>query len=470
MKFAFVTTQFDSMGMAHRLVSEGHTVDIWCKMKPDEKPRRTAIGTGFDGITIYSNRQLSLEEFVRKNKNNIVIFDGSEYGRIQDEARKAGYRIIGSSSFGERVEKDRAFGLEFARGLGINVPESHEVKSAKEAVEFIKKNPAQYILKQSGSLPKSLNWKAFKEDSSDLIDHIKVIEKKNNLMHTAQRMVLQKFVEGTEVAVSAWFDGNDWIRQSGTDNQNLPAREYSGAQAGEILLQINFENKKLLHGDRGISTGELGTGFYFRTGENELFKQMLKPLTDTLMKANHVGCVDANCIYDGKDIALLEHTIRFGYPVSDGNTELLNEELGAFFTRLASSAGSEGGNPDNYCFNLNDKGIVLALGFPTYPYEKAKENTDNFKDEAVYLDNLTDEEMESVHLGQVMYDCKANVLRIADEFGYFGNITGKGNSFAAANETALAVLEKIEPSSRGFYRTDIDDCVEERFKKVKNII
>lgn len=417
------------MGIAHRLLFEGNKVSIWTKGNNSD------IGKGFD-FTMTNDKNISLDSFIRNNKNSIFIFDDSSFGKIQDKARKEGLKVIGSSSFGEDIEKDRLKGIEVCESLKIKIPETAKVSNINEAIKHIKSNPDRYILKQTGDLPKSLNWSAECDDSRDTIWHLENIKQHKGFLDG--QLVLQKMVEGVEIAVGAWFNKTDWIKQD-----------------GKILIEINFENKKLLDGDRGISTGELGTGVYFTTGENELFKKTLKPLTDILKSVNHVGNVDANCIINDKNIYLLEHTIRFGYPISDLYIEMLNEDLGMFFKKLAD------GDLDGYDFDLDNKGIVLAYAFPNYPYEKSKDVYDNFKGETIDMSKITDEQIDSIHYSQIMK--KGESICIADSFGYAMNITGKGKTFDEANKFCLDIIENLGMSKKAFYRTDISKCVTERF-------
>ena len=427
MNFAIISTALDCLGMAHRLKNEGHKVFINYKEKSE-------TGSGFGFEFDYG----SVESFVSKHKKDIILFEDSSKGILQGKLRKLGFKVIGSSAWGEKIEKDRMFGIEFAKSLGINVPQSFDVKSTKEAIKFIKDNPKQYILKQEGDMVKSLSNKSDFDDSRDLIDDLEQLEKTDPKL--ASKMVLQEVIDGTEVACGAWFN-KDWIKQGGT------------------LLELNFENKPLLQDNRGISTGEMGTGFYFTNKVNRIFTEMLEPLTETLKKEDYIGCIDSNCMYSNNKLYLLEWTARFGYPISDGYIELLNTDLGEFFNNMI-----EGKEVD---FNLKDKGMVLSVPFPLFPYEKASGKVESFKHKAIWLDELNDEEINKVHFAGLMKDDK---IRIANDYGFALTVTGSGKTFEDANKEAWDIVEKIKPSKKSYARSDLGKCVEERYNKVKSIL
>jgi phosphoribosylamine--glycine ligase len=105
--------------------------------------------------------------------------------------------------------------------------------------------------------------------------------------------MLQDFIEGIEVGVSAWmgkegFLPNKWV--------------------------MNFEFKKMHSGNFGPAVGEMGTVMKYCT-ESKLADLTLAPMEGLLKSLGHIGDVDLNCIVDSYgDPYCLEWTNRFGWP------------------------------------------------------------------------------------------------------------------------------------------------------------
>jgi phosphoribosylamine-glycine ligase len=431
MKIAIVSHQFDSSGMAYALVKEGNEVKVWVE--------KYDCLRGVEGVEIFKGRDILLDNFIIKHRDSdLIIFDGSEYGARQDYYRVNGLPVIGSSRLGEAIEKRRELGNKLAQKLGIKRPPTHEVDSIDETIRYIKGKRKKFILKQSGNLPKTLNYKAQLDDSEDLILHLVAMKKRFGDKLKGGKFIIEEVVEGIEVATSAFWSPIGWLRH---------------IETGEVVLEVNFEHKGLLDGERGMTTGEMGTVAFFVSGENRIFKEMLKPLEPLLNRFNNWGNVDANCILTPEgDLYLLEWTIRFGYPISDLYTELTPD-----FTKFLYAI-YKGNALDVYLWPV--VGIVLVLAFPVFPYERVKSVEDSFQFEYIIVPDDV-----HFHPGFVNWDGKRSLWYISDPYGYAGTITLKGRNLENLIKRAVEKMESIVPAKKGFYRTDIGKRVVEAMKE-----
>jgi len=437
MKIAFVSYQFDGSGLMYHLARQGHSVYVWAE--------KYDCLRGVDGVQIYKKSQIKLETYIEKVRDEVdlIVFDGENYGFYQDYYRKVGLPVIGSSRFGEVIEEKRELQNKLAQKLGVRKPKFHIVEDIGEVINYIKRNRKRYILKQSGNLPKTFNYKAKLEDSEDLILHLLSLKRRFGDRYSG-RFIIEEVVEGVEVATSAFWTPYGWLRT--IDD--------------EVLIEVNFEHKGLLDGDRGVTTGEMGTVAWFDQGENRIFREMLVPLEPFLQRFNNWGNVDANCIVTPEgDLYLLEWTIRFGYPITDLYCELV-PDMARFLMAIYKGNVVE--------VNLYPIiGVVLVLAFPIFPYELVRNITDSYLYEYLIIP-----EDVSFYPGLVNYDKKRSLWYLSDNYGYAGTIAVKGRDLKSLIKRVVSKVESIVPSHRGFYRTDIGKRVLEALELdyVKDVV
>lgn len=195
---------------------------------------------------------------------------------------------------------------------GMSVLSHWNFADFDSAISFIKSNPGRYVFKPSGNTPsdqKGILFLGQEEDGKDLIEILD--QNKKAWARKIKKLQLQKMAEGVEVAVGAFFNGEDFI----------------------YPVNVNFEHKKLFPGDLGPYTGEMGTLMYW-SPENEIFRSTLMKIKPALAKSGYIGYIDINCIANAKGIYPLEFTSRFGYPTISIQIEGVSGEWGDFFTGL----------------------------------------------------------------------------------------------------------------------------------------
>lgn len=221
--------------------------------------------------------------------NLIVPTSNAKYMDRLDDLRKYGYPVFGPSKASATLEVQRAAGMEFFRRAGVNVPPYKMFRSFDEAEAHCWKTDRRYVFKTMGDdEDKSMSYVA--SDSSDMISTLRRWKKNGKALKGP--CMLQDFIPGIEIGVSAWI-GRD------------------GFLAGRCE---NAEHKKLMAGNFGPNTGEEGT-LMWESPKSKLAEQVLDPLEKPLLALGHRGDFDVNCIIDekGKPWAL-EPTSRLGWP------------------------------------------------------------------------------------------------------------------------------------------------------------
>ncbi len=361
-----------------------------------------------------------------KSWADIIIFDDTFFGFRQNELRQQGFKVIGGSYLGDQIELDRKLALDYFKKMNVKIPQTYDFESFAAAKKFLRDQPnKRFIIKFEGKAgdEKSLLYLAQRHDNSDLIRIIEHYDKNWNTAWGDPKFVLQEVIEGVEVAVTAFFNGEKFI----------------------MPVYMNFENKRLLTGNLGVMTGEMGTHGYFTFDKLKLFKNTLKKIEDDLKKDGYVGCIDINTIINEEGIWPLEFTSRFGYPLINlifeairGHTRVTDLFVGLIDKTLDFIEADDG----------SQVGVLVCV--PTFPYEEGYERYGKEMPVIIMDDGVHDH----FHLGDMKMDNGDWVT--AGSIGYGFVITGRGDTMFDAKTHAYNTLKDIIVPN-AIYRIDISD-------------
>ncbi len=406
-KFLFVSWISLSGNLALKIKKEGHEVKVFIDSKTDADV--------YDGIL---DKVEKWEDYI--DWADIIVFDDVGFGAWADKLRKKGKLVVGGSVYTDRTEEDREFGQGEMKRAGMNILPNFNFDNFDAALDFLKNNPGRYVFKPNGSAgnEKNLLFVGEEEDGKDLIEIIEH-NKKDWLKKIKGGFQLQKFVAGVEVAAGGFFNGHKFI----------------------YPINTNFEHKKLFPGERGPSTGEMGTLMYWNHS-SVLFQNTLAKMEPFLAECGYVGYYDINCIVNGRGIYPLEITARFGYPTISVQMEGINEPMGEFLYKLAKGED----------FELKTKkgfqiGVVVAV--PPFPFI-SKEIASIYKDLSILFKNPNN--LEGIHICDVKM--VEGDLKLAGESGYALVVTGSGTTVDEARKQAYNRIKNIRLQNM-FYRVDI---------------
>ncbi|TSC91730.1 MAG: phosphoribosylamine--glycine ligase [Parcubacteria group bacterium Licking1014_17] len=405
-KFLFVSFESLSGDLAWQVKKEGHEVKAYIEREGDKDV--------YDGILD------KVDDWGKyKDWADVIVFDDVDFGKIADSLRAAGKLVVGGSEYTDKLEKDREFGQDEMKRAGMLTLPHWDFTSFDSAIDFIKTNPGRYVFKPSGNISsdqKGILFLAQEDDGKDLIE----ILEQNKIVWAKKikKFQLQKMAVGVEVAVGAFFNGNDFI----------------------YPLNVNFEHKKLFPGDIGPYTGEMGTLMFWSPG-NEIFKNTLLKLKPELVKSKYTGYIDINCIANAKGIYPLEVTSRFGYPTISIQMEGVISPWGEFLYRMAGGESIELKTKKGFQI-----GVVVAI--PPFPFDDKKEAF-IYKDLSIIFKKGN---LDGIHLGDVKII--NGTWSIAGESGYVLVVTGAGITVDDARRQVYWRLNNILLQNM-FYRTDI---------------
>lgn len=441
--FIFMTEYAEILDVALRVQSEGHTVLFHIESAEQKK-----IGDGL--VEKISDWHRCLGE------GYTWVFDGCSHGDLQDWLRDQGEHVFGGSKKGDALENDRQLGQKLFKQLGFKQPESHNFTSIDDALSFIEEHDqTRWILKQNGDLPKSINHMGKFDGSIDMIKHLKHLKKTwNETEYGKFDCDLMEIIEGTELAASAFWNGNKWMKN----------------KEGKVVGFLNFEEKKECDGGLGATTGEMGTTFIGVTEDNKIFKQIiLNPKLETVLRESGFhGVFDINgtLTEDGEFVGF-EPTCRFGVPSSSYEfIEALTSDTG----ELLEACASERDIPIEIHLG---PGLVMVIAAKPFPIEAHVEDDNTstgevlwFLDSGEPMDEPTTEQLEHIHLenfykeenkedGEVEY-------KVATDSGYLLTVTGRdGDTIEEVRDNLIQYIKDNLYISGMKYRTDIGQRIED---------
>lgn len=428
MKILFLSYWGSAVPLAMHCQDSGHEVRFYIE---DEESQE--VGDGFvPKIDDYKESESWCD---------YVITDDSSFGKVNDALRKKGIPVIGGSVMTDALEEDRHLGQELFKSVGLKVPESNAFKATEEAIAYVQENPKKYVIKLSGSAQndKTTTYVGQAEDGSDIPPVLEHFAKK--FSKGLESVEIQEMVEGMEVAVSAFFNGERFIGP----------------------CQLNFEHKKLMPGVSaagwGPNTGEMGTTALWCEQTAKIFQVLIAPFEKPLKEMGYHGDFDVNAILDESgDLHPLEMTNRFGWPALSMQIETLKEnDLGELFYALASGQ-------DYDIQTTAPLSLCLVIGVPPLPYMN-KEILDKYSKDmpVVFRDG-------SAREGMYPGECKLvdDVWTVAGTAGCLAVVAAGGYSISECQKIAYDLADQIIVPNK-MVRIDIGDQTAVSILKLKKL-
>ncbi|MFA6227437.1 MAG: hypothetical protein WC631_03100 [Candidatus Paceibacterota bacterium] len=421
MKILFISEDLVAGNLAYLLTQEGNEVKLFIK----DKGRRG----NFENMVVKVGSWR--KELPWVGKNGLIVFDGCGHGSTQDNLRKKGYSVVGSSEIGNKLENDRAYGDSIFKKYGLSTVPLINFNSLQEAIDFVKKNRKKWVIKQNsiGTSLKGFNYVGMLDNADDVID---VLENYiSETKYSDSIITLQEKIEGVEIGIGRYFNGTDWVGP----------------------LEVNLEHKKYFPGDLGPTTSEMGTVAWYDDNEsNKLFTETLAKLKTYFQGINFRGDMEINCIVNEKGAFPLEATPRFGSPIVHLQTEIHDSHWCDFLKAVA----------DGKQYDLKWKkgfGVVVVVTVPTshpFPFTKA-ERYISPRGIKIYFSDKIGSDMKKVHFEDVSLKKEKGkgYYYISDDRGYVLYVTSVKDTVEEARKNVYSILKNKIFIPKMFYRNDI---------------
>lgn len=424
MKILIVDQDGVALSFILRAVAAGHKVRWFTSPKPSISD---AIGRGFKGVDRISNWVASAGW-----ADLIFCTSNDDYLEKLEFFRKKGYPVFAPSPASAKLEISRKDGLQLLEKHGIEPAPYQTFPTMAAAEKHVRKTEERYVFKTLGdNEDKSLTYVS--KSPADLIAWI------GRTPPPKGEVMLQKFISGIEMGVSRFMGTKGWVGQ----------------------WNESFEHKKLMPGNYGPNTGEMGTVAYF-TETSKLGSETLGKLQEELLKRDHRGDAALGFIIDetGKPWPT-EWTCRFGWPIA-------NMMLGATKGDPVQWMRDALDGKDTTTFS-EDIGVCLVLAHADFPHD--------FKDEAdthgVPIYGVTKGNSKHIH-PQTVQMMKQPVMRgdkLAEDtiWSTAGNyacvITGFGDSVKQAAQRAYKTADQLHIANP-ILRDDVGEGLKEQLPKL----
>lgn len=359
----------------------------------------------------------------------IYLPDNTYYVDMIEPLRKQGYPIFAGGTEAAKMELDRQHGQKLMKSHGIAIMESVAFHDYDAAIAYVKKHPEMLVSKPSGDANKALSYVA--HNAGDMVYMLQRWKGREDLRAAARAegFILQEKKVGIEMAVGGWYGPGGWSK----------------------WMYENWENKKLMNGDLGVATGEMGT-LTRPVLKSKLAEQVLHPIEPYLKKIGYVGYIDNNCIIDDKGRPWpMEWTMRDGWPLRHNVVAQMKGDPADWMLDLLHGK-------DSIQFVDKEVCVSVVMAIPDFPYSKLTN-----KEVCGIPVYHAAEDREHIHPSEVMMgECPCEVdgkvvtvphwVTAGD---YVLVATGVGSTISSARRSVYAAIKKVKIPNSPMYRTDI---------------
>lgn len=270
-----------------------------------------------------------------------------------DALEDVGIPCFGPKKNAAIIEGSKTFSKDLMKKYNIPTAAYEVFNDPDEALAYIKKQKLPIVIKADGlALGKGVTIALTLEEATEAINSIMVDKKFGK---SGDSIVVEEFLEGIEVSVLAFTDGNTLIPMVSSMDHKLSGDD-----------------------DTGVNTGGMGTiapnPYYTEKVAAECMKTIFIPTMDAMNKEGRSfkGCLYFGLMLTGKGPKVIEYNCRFGDPETQVILPLLKSDLFTIMQAVTEERLEEG------MVEFFDKSaccvVMASKGYPL-SYEKGFEIT-----------------------------------------------------------------------------------------------
>lgn len=429
MKLLIIDPEACGLSYALRARDAGHQVRLF--IKPSEMAGDT--GRGFKGIELIDNWVGSAGW-----ADLIITTFNADYLERLAFLKKKGMPVFAPSPESANLEISREMGMKIMEKAGIETAPFKTFATMAEAEKHVLKTEERFVFKTMGdNEDKSLTYVS--KSPADMVAWMRRTPPPKG------KVMLQTFIEGIEMGVSRFVGSKGFVGQ----------------------WNESFEHKKLMPGNHGPNTGEMGTVAYF-TKTSKIGDATLGKLEEELVKHGHLGDAALGFMIDDKGKPWpTEWTCRMGWPIS-------NMMLGATKGDPVQWMLDAIHGKDTTTFS-EDIGVCIVLAHGTFPHKPLPK--DRAKTDGIPIYGVTrgvaahfhPQYVQVLKLPNMTHDGHVKESATWATAGdYVGVVTGYGKSVSQAAKRAYGTVDKIQLGDVKV-RDDIGEGLKEQLPKLHTL-
>jgi len=282
-------------GREHALVwkigQSPKVTDIYCA------PGNAGTAEIATNVPIAADQIDQLLEFAEKNEIGLTVV-GPEQPLVMgivDRFQEKGLRVFGPTARAAELEGSKAFSKDIMKKYGLPTAEYETFTSHELAQRYFDKETGPIVVKASGlAAGKGVILCRNAEEGRSAVD---TIMKDKSFGEAGDQVVIEEFLEGPEVSVLAFSDGNT-----------------------VLLMDSAQDHKAALDGDKGPNTGGMGAyspaPVFTDLLRQKVHDKMMLPLVRAMKSEGrpYQGILYAGLMLTKHGPKILEFNARFGDP------------------------------------------------------------------------------------------------------------------------------------------------------------
>ena len=336
---------------------------------------------------------------------------------LVDKLSAVGIKCFGPTKNAAIIEGSKAFSKALMKKYGIPTAKYETFSDVKAALSYVEKQTPPIVVKADGlALGKGVIIAKTREEAKAA-----VVEMMENAKFgdSGKTVVIEEFLEGPEVSVLAFCDGNV-----------------------VVPMVSSMDHKRALDGDNGLNTGGMGTiapNPYYTKEVAKVCKEQIFDKTVEAMKAENrpfKGCLYFGLMITKDGPKVIEYNCRFGDPETQVVLPLMKSDL------LTVMMKTENGTLENSDVEFSDECaccvIMASKGYPE-KYEKGFEIKVGDVDGQVYFAGAKEKDgklltnggrvlgvtVKGKTVGEAVQKCYREISHVTFENAYYRKDIGK---------------------------------------------